>query len=237
MPDFSAKARARIKAVVRRVEGTPVDLRIGDGTPFAIPGQDVELFELTENLAAWGEAGAHPLRWYAGIDSAIAGKKGAFRADESVTRKVRDATGMATGATGDWIRARAYGSEKGWVWVAEPIGTGGGGASAPTQRGILRTDLARGGCCVVEEGRWSGGVYARNGKTYRAFDAHEEWEGTADVSGCDWTIRDDTPTAAQLDALGKTIPGTVAVTESQVVEFTRVLCEGFFGDPLATAPG
>ena len=117
MAEFSPNAQARILRATRRVEHMPGDQ--SPDRPFIVgdSGDEWQLYELTESLAAFGNADAHPVLWHAVVDSTIAGRKGKYITDTETTREVRDCTGLVTGGVGDRIWCKPIGSTQGTVWM------------------------------------------------------------------------------------------------------------------------
>jgi hypothetical protein len=227
--DFTPHARARIKRAVRKIEGQVSSLDPGTGVPQAAPSPDERLFELTAALAKWGEASAHPMRWYAGLNSEVSGRKGKYKADSATTIKVRDATGLCQAASGERVWAVALGSAAGTVWV---VIRAAGGLSIRSY--VLRTDLAQGKSCIIEETAFVAGVLGRTGKTYRAFHRSGEFIGTADLGCGDFIIRPDTPTAEELDDHDITLPeGSISANQSEIVELLTITCTDFLLCPCA----
>ena len=105
-------------------------------------------------------------------------------------------------------------------------------SSSTIRYGILRTVLAAGESCIIEERVWVtvDGVKSLecNGRTFRAFDPLGEMYGIAAEAGVTWLVDPNGPTADQLDDLSITLPeGAGIPTETEVASLQRITCVGF----------
>jgi hypothetical protein len=111
---------------------------------------------------------------------------------------------------------------------------------SPIRYGILTCDLEQGKSCVIEERVYTaveGQAWSRslecNAKTYRAYDPLREFYGTSDpenggAAGVFWFVDTNGYTAADLDALGMTLPDDAPVpTETTIGSIQRIVCVGF----------
>lgn len=107
-----------------------------------------------------------------------------------------------------------------------------GGGPTLIRYGLLRTVLAAGESCIIEERVWVtvDGVKSLecNGRTFRAFDPDGEMYGIADEAGVRWLVDPNGPTADQLDDLSITLPeGAGTPSETEVASLQRITCVGF----------